>query len=176
MAGIGSRPLVGRLQRQLKSKGKKQMSLAERRIIEQSGFVVGEIATRDLSVADLLALPTPVPMIPAPAADEVIFVLSLFLDYKAGATPYTLGNADNSFGLVYHGETDAIATQGAAGLADQAASQVVGSAGVFDAVAPTANAKGLGVDIVLQGTAPALTLGDGLVRITALFVKLKIQP
>jgi hypothetical protein len=152
------------------------MSLAERRIIEQSGFVVGEIATRDLSVAELLALPTPVPMIPAPASDEVIYVLNIFVDYKAGATPYTLGNVDNAFDLVYHGKADSIAVQGAAGLADQAASQVAGSAGVFDTVAPTADAKGLGVDIILTGTAPALTLGDGLVRITALFVKLKIQP
>jgi hypothetical protein len=156
-------------------KEKKKMPKDTQQIIEQAGYGFIERVEHILTVADLLAMPTPVQIIPAPAADEAIIPIYQSFAYKAGLTPYTLGNADNALSLRYHGGTIAlVGMQAMAGFADQAASQIQTKLQGTDGIQAVAVIKGLGLDTALIGTAPALTLGDGTITVTLLYIRVKV--
>lgn len=118
-----------------------------------------------LTSAQLKALPTAIALLAAAGAGNMIVVLSLTLQYKFGTVAYTIANSDNAFEAVYHGDTHSLATINATGLVDQTANTVASAAGLSPTVAQTV-ANNKGVDLILAGTGPALTLGDGTVVVT----------
>lgn len=127
-----------------------------------------------VSSAQLKALPgTPVVLLPAPGINQVIVVNSYIFQYRFVAPAYTLGNADNTFTLVYHGHPaqqigSFVGVAGAAGLVDQIVNGVLVGPGATPAVIQ-ANASGLSVDLTMGGTTPGLTLGNGSLVVTILY-------
>jgi len=125
-----------------------------------------QIAQVLLSSTDLLALPTAKLIVAAPGSGKMILPVSLALQFKKNMTAYTIANADNAFEAVYHGDTTALLSILATGLVDQAANTV--SAKAFSSLAGLAQTKlaAIGIDLILGGTTPGLTLGDGTVEAT----------
>jgi len=134
-------------------------------------------ATLTLTSAQLKALQTtPVTIFPSPSTVQIDGKVNIGLiperisaQYKFVTTAYTLGNADNAFRLEYIGKAVALASIPAAGLVDQAAStfNTIGAIALGnEALTAFAN---LGFELKLVGTAPALTLGDGLLEIQLKF-------
>jgi len=126
-----------------------------------------------LTTAQLLALQTTaVTLVAAPGATNILIPDAITLKYKFGTTAFTIGNADNYFRISYHGKTTNLfpstgaGSMLATGLVDQTASTILSvrpsNAG---AIAET-NCANLGLDIQLEGTTPALTLGDGSLHIS----------
>jgi hypothetical protein len=116
----------------------------------------------------LKALPgTVVPLIPAPGSNKLIIISSTTIQYRYGTTAYTIGNADNQLATIYHGHAVAMGIfQLATGFMDQTANQIYW--GTFSQpvnVIPQTQCINLGVDLTIQGTTPALTLGDGTLEI-----------
>lgn len=112
-----------------------------------------------LNTAAVLALPTAFQIVAAPSAGLATVVTSCRIEYIAGATPFTIANADNKLALIYATlTTTPIAETVATGLADNAANRFGQSAFSATAIAtPAAKA----VQLILTGTTPALTLGNG---------------
>jgi len=127
----------------------------------------GAIQTLKVAVntAALLALPTPFEIIPAPAAGEAIVILSAAIQYIAGATPFTIADADNLFQLTYEGGVGLLANWTATGIVDSATDKFLQTfvpANGEDALDPP---EALNVELNLTGTSPELTLGNGSVNI-----------
>jgi len=122
----------------------------------------------NVSSASLLALPgTPVVLLTTPGANSMFIVSSFTYQYRFVSTPYTIGNPGNFFTIVYHGDTTALAQNGAAvGLVDQGSNHVTWNTWAQPNVnlAQTV-AVNHGLDLTLQGTTPGLTLGDGTLEV-----------
>jgi len=123
-----------------------------------------------VSIVQLLALPgTKLQLVASPAAPPKGFGSAFMLEpesavfqYKFGTTAFTLGNADNKFQIEYTGQTTALIQAAAAGLVDQVASTVIRVGALAAGAIAQALVAGLGLELTLVGTAPALTLGDGI--------------
>lgn len=122
-----------------------------------------------ISSANLLALPTAIPLLAAPAAGTMLLLVSMVLEYIFKTTAYTIAHADNAFEAVYHGDTNSLLSFTATGFVDQAVSMVLGkNYSTMAALAKTV-VNGVGIDLILAGTAPALTLGDGTLEATLVY-------
>jgi hypothetical protein len=123
--------------------------------------------------AQLLALPgTKVQLVASPPVPPHGFGSAFalvpeawFVQFKPKTTAYTLGNADNKFQVQYTGQATGLLQAAAAGLVDQAAGTVVRTAALAAGNLAQAVVAGLGLEMSLVGTTPALTLGDGSVII-----------
>jgi hypothetical protein len=141
-----------------------------------------------LASADLLALPgTKIQLVPSPTAQPpavpgtsgsnyILIPGRTYFQYQFKTTAYTLGNADNAFQIEYTGKAVALVTQAANGLVTLGSSAGVASAQVNAGILTTANSANLGLELTLVGTAPALTLGDGLVYVTMEYSVVTIFP
>jgi hypothetical protein len=125
-------------------------------------------STYTLTSAQLKALQTTaVQLAPAPGPLLVLVPTQLMLQFKFVTTTYTIGNADNAFQIEYTGKATNIQKTNATGLVDQATSQLIRvEPAVAGTVIAQTNAVNLGLEIKLVGTAPALTVGDGLVNVS----------
>lgn len=126
-----------------------------------------------LTSAQLLALQTTAIAIePSPSTVAVTGSVSLLLvlermtiEYIFGSTAYTIGNANNAFQLEYIGKTTALASLNATGLVDQTASTVASVAATNAGNIANTNCVNLGFELKLVGTTPALTLGNGKLKV-----------
>lgn len=128
-----------------------------------------------LTSAQLLALQTTAILIaPPPTAPAnsgagsntyIIIPKRLSLIYLFGTTAYTIANADNNFRVAYVGKTTALFAPVATGLVDQTASTMVSVGAIAAGNLALTNCQNLGLEIKLVGTTPALTLGDGTLKI-----------
>jgi hypothetical protein len=125
-----------------------------------------------LTSAQLLALQTtPVTIEPSPStlavAGKVTIGLVLermTLEYVFNSVAYTITGTSN-FVIEYIGKTTALATASATGLVDQSASTFVSVAALNAGNIPVANVLNLGFEMKLTGTTPALTLGNGTLKV-----------
>jgi hypothetical protein len=134
--------------------------------------------TFQLTSAQLLALQTTaVQLVAAPTASGLgnltppngyaYVPTSLRAEFVPGATPYTIGNADNAFQIEYTGKTTALLNLTVTGLVDQSVATIAtGATTVGTAKIAKANSSNLGLEVKLIGTTAALTLGDGTVYLT----------
>ena len=137
-------------------------------VIPPSG---GQTVQVVLSTADLEALQTTAKQLVAGIPGYLLVPTRLTLQYKFNTTAFTLGNADNGFRLEYAGKTTALTgTTAAAGLVDQTASTVLSVLAAAAGALAQSNCAGLGLELKLIGTTPALTLGDGSVTATLEYV------
>jgi hypothetical protein len=131
------------------------------------GLVEKNSIKLNISSAQLLAMPTAVSLIPAPGANKMIIIESATFQYRYVSTAYTIAKPDDALAFVYHGKTSPIGPFIAVtNLLDQVVNTVYGV--IWQQTpAPTAqtNCVNLGVDMVLQGTTPGLTLGNGTLEI-----------
>jgi hypothetical protein len=126
-----------------------------------------------LTSAQLLALQTTAIVIePSPSTVSVTGAVNLrlvlermSLEYIFNSVAYTIGNADNAFQLEYVGKAVALASVNATGLVDQAASASVSVAASAAGVIANTNCANLGFELKLVGTTPALTLGNGTLKV-----------
>jgi hypothetical protein len=136
------------------------------------GFPYGG-ATYVLTTAQLLALQTTaVVLVPgAVYGKNILIPNAITLKYKFNTTAFTVGNADNYFRVSYHGKTTnlyPITGAGsllATGLVDQTASTILTVQPANVGAIAEANCQNLSLDIQLEGTTPALTLGDGALHV-----------
>lgn len=132
-------------------------------------------STTVISSAQLQALPTRVAVIAAPGMGKVIHPVGIFWQYKAGATPYTIADPDNSFNLAYGADAAPLTGLSTAGFVDQATSQVIFATAGPDGPIPQTTAANAALNLTLVGTTPVLTLGDGTVTITVLYQIVTLQ-
>jgi len=129
----------------------------------------GGLIALQLTSAQLLALQsTAVQLVPAPVIGPgyQLYPVSLYAEYVFNSTAYTIGNADNAFQIEYTGKTTSLLSMTVTGLVDQ----VVSTAAVQQVILAGAkiaktNCNGLGLEVKLAGTTPALTLGNGVVNL-----------
>jgi hypothetical protein len=134
--------------------------------------VCGSLVT--VTSAQLLALPgTKLQIVDAPrlasgAANlhNVLLPKKLFVEYFYGGTAYTIAVDDNDFQIEYTGKSVALMTVPATGLVDQTASTVVAVSSLAAGNLAVTNCAGLGLELTLVGTTPALTLGNGTLYLT----------
>jgi hypothetical protein len=130
-------------------------------------------STMVLTTAQLLALQTTAIVIePSPSTLAVVGKVALWLvlermslEYIFNSTAFTIGNANNAFQIEYVGKTTALATANATGLVDQAASTCQSVAALNAGPIANANCVNLGFEMKLVGTTPALTLGNGTLKV-----------
>lgn len=133
--------------------------------VNSMGMPLGN-AIYQLSSAQLLTLQTTaVSLVAAPGANLMLVPFGMTLKYKYGTVAYTIGNADNAFRIEYAGQTTALVTANATGLANQTADTVVSVLAAAAGNIAQANAANLGLEVKLAGTTPALTLGNGTVTV-----------
>lgn len=101
----------------------------------------------------------------AGGATYIIIPKRLSLVYMFGTTAYTIANADNAFQVEYVGKTTALFSPVATGLVDQTANTIVSVGALAAGNLALTNCQNLGLEIKLVGTTPALTLGDGTVKV-----------
>jgi hypothetical protein len=126
-----------------------------------------------LTSAQLLALQTTAITIePSPSTVAVASTVNLLLqlermtlEYVFNSVAYTIGNANNAFQLEYVGKAVALASINATGLVDQAASTAVSVAASAAGNIALTNCANLGFELKLVGTTPALTLGNGTLKV-----------
>jgi hypothetical protein len=126
-----------------------------------------------LTSAQLLALQTTAVVIePSPSTVAVtgsvkllLVPESMTLEYIFNSVAYTIGNANNAFQLEYIGKTTALASANATGLVDQSASSNVSVLASAAGNLSNANSVNLGFELKLVGTTPALTLGNGTLKV-----------
>ena len=135
--------------------------------LRNGGGSVSMSAAVTLTSAQLKALQTTaITIAPAPGTGYTIQPVSAFMEYIYNTTAYTLGNADNKITLEYSGKSTALIAVACAGLVDQTAStSIMNSPAVNLAALSNANSTNLGIEAKLTGTTPALTLGDGTVKV-----------
>lgn len=129
-------------------------------------------STMVLSTAQLLALQTTAIVIePSPSTLAVVGKVALWLvlermslEYIFNSTAFTITGTSN-FVIEYVGKTTALATASATGLVDQAASTCVSVAALNAGPIANANCVNLGFEMKLTGTTPALTLGNGTLKV-----------
>lgn len=127
----------------------------------------------NVTSTQLKALPgSPISLVAAPGANQLLVVDSVVFQYRFGTTPYHIANGDNTGVLVYHGET-----QGAGfivtntGFFDQSVNEIAwftwtqATGGASGGQLPQSQCLNLGIDFTLAGTTPGLTLGDGTLEI-----------
>jgi hypothetical protein len=144
-----------------------------------SGLVVAGVGKTAICVtltsAQLLALQaTAIQLANAPGTPPkgfgssiVLLPTKLYLQYIFGGTAYTIGNADNRFQIEYTGKAVNLISGLATGLVDQAVNTVEGTFPVVAGnIIAQVNVANLGLEVKLQGTAAALTLGNGTVVLT----------
>lgn len=94
----------------------------------------------------------------------------LTLEYIYGGVAFTLGNADNRLQIEYTGQAVNMLSMLATGLltltANAVATNVSAGVGPITSLATSAN---LGLEVKLQGTTPALTLGTGTVNLHLIY-------
>jgi hypothetical protein len=141
-----------------------------------------------LLAADLLALPgTKIQLVPSPTANPpavpgtsganyILIAGRTYFQYQFKTTAYTLGNADNTFQIEYTGKAVALVSQAANGLVTLTSSAGVNAPQVNAGILTVANSANLGLELTLVGTAPALTLGDGLLYVTMEYSIVTIFP
>lgn len=122
-----------------------------------------------LTSAQLLALQTTaVQIVPAPSIGPgyQLYPTTLYSEYVYNSTAYTIGNADNAFQIEYTGKAVSLLSQTVTGLVDQTVSTCCATQVTLagSKIAKT-NCNGLGLEVKLVGTTPALTLGNGVVNI-----------
>jgi len=146
------------------------------------GVVMGSIARNTsialLTSAQLLALQTTAiqlvgtPLTPPHGFGKSVLLVPtrMTLQYIFNTTAYTIGNADNAFQIEYTGKSTSLMKTNATGLVDQVVNEVITvEPAVAGQVLAQSNAAGLGLEVKLTGTAPALTLGDGAVVLSLEF-------
>jgi hypothetical protein len=126
-----------------------------------------------LTSAQLLALQTtaiviePSPSLLAVTSSKVNLLLVLermTLEYIFNSVAYTITGTSN-FVIEYIGKTTALATASATGLVDQTASGNVSVAALNAGNMSNVNSVNLGFEMKLTGTTPALTLGNGTLKV-----------
>jgi hypothetical protein len=130
-------------------------------------------SAKTLTSAQLLALQTTAVVIePSPSTVSVTGTVALILQperislqYFFGTTAYTIGGSGVNFQLEYVGKTVALATIAATGLVDQSANTYVSVAPVAAGNQANTACQNLGFELKLVGTTPALTLGDGTLKV-----------
>lgn len=129
--------------------------------------VLGQRATVILTSAQLLALQTTaIQIVPPPGNGFYLRPGKLSLQFKPKTTAYTIANADNAFRLEYVGKTTSLIAPLATGLVDQTVGETIDQApAVGQTVLARTAVEGLGLELKLIGTTPALTLGDGTVQV-----------
>jgi hypothetical protein len=112
---------------------------------------------------------TAVLIVPAPNfASNAAVLKRVTIQYKFGTTAYTIANSDNAFRFQYVGKTTSLLSFLATGLVDQTANTVVSAGALAAGNLAQTNIANLGIEMKLAiGTTPALTLGDGTLKITA---------
>lgn len=129
----------------------------------------GGLVAIQLTSAQLLALQTTaVQLVAAPSIGPgyQLYPVSLYSEYVFNSVAYTIGNADNAFQIEYTGKAVSLLSQTVTGLVDQAASTCcVTQVTLAGAKIAKTNCNGLGLEVKLAGTTPALTLGNGVVNI-----------
>jgi precorrin-2 methylase len=133
--------------------------------------VMGSV--KSITAAQLLALQTTAVVVePSPSTVSVTGSVALVLQperisvqYFAGTTAFSIGGSGVNFQLEYVGKSVALATIAATGLVDQTGNTYVSVAPL--AVGNQANTacQNLGFEIKLVGTTPALTLGNGTLKV-----------
>ena len=134
-------------------------------------FLIGtSLTATTLTVAELLALPTPVILIPTAGPNTVIVPQMIFMQYKHNTTAYTIANADNMFTFQWATGQSADVSIYATGLVDQSANAIAyTSATDIGTPALATQAVNSSFEVILTGTTPALTLGNGSVAITTAY-------
>lgn len=133
--------------------------------------------TTVLTSAQLLALQTTaIKVAPAPPMGFFIKPRTMSLQYKFKTGAYTIGNADNAFQLEYAGKSASLIAPAATGLVDQTADTVITQepSATQAAIART-GVEGLGLELKLAGTTPALTVGAGSVIVTLTYDTVSLQ-
>ena len=129
----------------------------------------GGLVAIQLTSAQLLALQTTaVQLVPAPSIGPgyQLYPTALYSEYVFNSVAYTIGNADNAFQIEYTGKAVALLSQTVTGLVDQSVSTCcVTQVTLAGAKIAKTNCNGLGLEVKLAGTTPALTLGNGVVNI-----------
>jgi hypothetical protein len=133
--------------------------------------VMGSVVV--LTSAQLLALQTTAVTIePSPSTVAVTGKVSLMLvlermtlEYIYNSTAYTIGGSGVNLQIEYVGKAVALATAAATGLVDQTASTVVSVAAAAAGNLAVTNCLNLGFEMKLVGTTPALTLGNGTLKV-----------
>src|SRR5258708_27019642 len=128
--------------------------------IISGGKLITQVAY-NVSSAQLLALQTTaIQLVDALGAGWAIIPTSMAVQYKFGATAYTIANADNRFQIEYTGKTTNLVSTLATGLVDQVVNEIVlAKPAVVGAIFAQTNMANLGLELKLPGTTPALTLG-----------------
>lgn len=130
-----------------------------------------------LTAAQLKALPgakTQVVLAP-PAPPKgfgsalILVPTKMLLQFLIGTTAYTIANADNKFSVEYTGKAVSLIEAAATGLVDQAANTLVSVSALAAGNLAQTDAAGLGLEMSLIGTGPALTLGDGTLNVQLQF-------
>ena len=130
-----------------------------------------QISTVLLSSTELLAIGAEsVILIPTAGPNTVIVPQLIFMQYKYNTTAYTIANADNAFSFQWATGQSADVSIYATGLVDQSANAIAyTSATDIGTPALATQAVNSSFEVILTGTSPALTLGNGSVAITTAY-------
>lgn len=143
-------------------------------LLGQSANVSTQVATVSLSSAQLDSLHnSPVQLIPAPGAAQVIVPLAAVVAYKPGSAAYSVDNGSHL--VIYEGAlSNAIGQISAVGLADQPGSQVymaLGLNGVGGAQGTLENAPLM----VKNDSSVEWSAGNGTATITVYYIVAPLQ-
>jgi hypothetical protein len=138
---------------------------SRKRPVMGSAVIITSAQLLALQTTAIVIEPSPSTVAVAGKVNLLLVVEGMTLEYIFNSIAYTIGNANNAFQLEYIGKAVALASANATGLVDQGASSNVSVLASAAGNLSNANSANLGFELKLIGTTPALTLGNGTLKV-----------